>query len=81
MVIELKNRQSSAYQTRTYERFLTGINNWEYGDLNIAAQFGDLTNISHIVGEHDGYSVYLNNVYISGNLEQVKASCYTSRIR
>ena len=67
-----KNRQSSAYQTRTYERFLTGINNWEYGDLNIAAQFGDLTNISHIVGEHDGYSVYLNNVYISGNLEQIK---------
>lgn len=24
------------------------------------------------MGEHDGYSVYLNNVYISGNLEQVK---------
>lgn len=67
-----KTRQSSSFQTRTYERFLVGINDWEYGDKNIAAQFGNLNNISHIVGEHEGYSVYLNNVYISGNLEQIR---------
>ena len=72
-----KHRQNSSYQTKTYERFLVGVNNWEYGDANIAAQFGDLTNISHLVGEHDGYSVYLSNVYFSGNLQQLQSTTLT----
>ena len=73
-----KHRQNSSYQTKTYERFLVNVNDWEYGDANIAAQFGDLSNISHIVGEHDGYSVYLNNVYFAGNLQQLKSTTLTA---
>ena len=67
------DRQNSAYETRTYERFLTGINNWEYTQLNIAAQFGDLSNLSAFGLNMQGYSIYLNNVYFTGNIQQVKA--------
>ena len=72
-----KHRQNSSYQTKRYERFLVNVNDWEYGDANIAAQFGDLSNISHIVGEHEGYSVYLSNVYFSGNLQQLESTTIT----
>lgn len=67
------NRQNSAYETRTYERFLTEINNWEYTQLNIAAQFGDLSNLTVFGLNMTGYSIYLNNVYFTGNIQQIKA--------
>ena len=67
------DRQNSAYETRTYERFLTGINNWEYTQLNIAAQFGDLSNLSAFGLNMQDYSIYLSNVYFTGNIQQVKA--------
>lgn len=67
------DRQNSAYETRTYERFLTGINNWEYTQLNIAAQFGDLSNLTVFGLNMTGYSIYLNNVYFTGNIQQIKA--------
>lgn len=67
------DRQNSAYETRTFERFLTGVNTWEYGFQNIAAQFGDLSNLSAFGQNMTGYSIYLNNVYFSGTVQQVKA--------
>lgn len=61
-------RQSSRYETRTYQRFLVGMNSWKIGVENIAAQFGDLSNLT----EHDlnmtGYSAYLKNIYLQGYL-------------
>ena len=67
------NRQNSSYESRTYQRFLTGINNWEYGVGNIAAQFGDLSNLADYGLNMHGYSAYLNNVYFTGNLHEIKA--------
>ena len=39
-------RQTARYSTRTYERFLYNMTDWEIGANNIAGQFGDLTNLS-----------------------------------
>ena len=67
------DRQSSRYSTLTYERYLYKVNTWEFGPGNIGAQFGDLTNISSPGRDMRGYSAYLNNIYLSGNIEQIKA--------
>lgn len=64
------NRQTSCYETRTYQRYLTKVNGWEYGVNNIAAQFGDLTNLSIHGLQMEGYSAYLNNIYMSGTIQQ-----------
>lgn len=65
-----KNRQTSRYSTRTYERYLKGVNDWEFTADNIGAQFGDLSNLS-VFGMHmTGYSAYLNNIYMTGVIEQ-----------
>lgn len=63
-------RQTSRYSTRTYERFLAGVNDWEFSASNIAAQFGDLTNLSVFGLDMSGYSAYLNNIYMSGTIQQ-----------
>lgn len=68
-----KDRQSSRYSTRTYERYLTGVNTWEFTDANIGAQFGDLSNLSVFGLEMQGYSAYLNNIYMSGRIKQFEA--------
>lgn len=65
-----KERQSSRYSTLTYERFLKDVNDWEFGENNIAAQFGDLSNLSIFGLNMDGYSAYLNNIYMSGVIKQ-----------
>lgn len=39
------SRRSSRYETRTYLRFLTGMDDWTIRTENIAAQFGDLSNL------------------------------------
>ena len=66
------DRQKSRYSTRTYERFLTGVNTWEFSSSMIAAQFGDLTNLSVLGFEGmSGYSAYLNNIYMSGTIQQL----------
>lgn len=67
-----KDRQSSAYETRTYERFLINVSDWEYSFMNVAAQFGDLSNLAALGINARGYSIYLNDVYFSGNIEQIK---------
>ena len=67
------DRQSSAYDTRTYQRFLINMNTWESTRFNVAAQFGDLSNLTHLgLSGMSGYSIYLNNVYFSGSILQVK---------
>lgn len=65
-----ETRQVSRYSTRTYERFLKGVNNWEFSANNIAAQFGDLSNLSVFGLNMSGYSAYLNNIYMTGVIEQ-----------
>lgn len=65
-----KERQTSNYSTRTYWRFLREVNTWEFGAANIGAQFGDLSNLSVFGINMEGYSAYLNNIYMSGTIEQ-----------
>lgn len=67
------DRQTSRYSTRTYERYLQNVNDWEFTAVNIAAQFGDLSNLRAFGMDMDGYSAYLNNIYMVGRLEQMKA--------
>lgn len=61
-------RQCSRYETRTYIRYLVGMNSWEIGLENIAAQFGDLANLSAHGLNMAGYSAYLKNIYLQGFL-------------
>ena len=63
-------RQSSRYSTLTYERYLKDVNNWEFTSDMIAAQFGDLSNLSVFGLKMTGYSAYLNNIYMSGVIKQ-----------
>ena len=63
-------RQKSRYSTLTYERYLAGVNNWEFTKEMVAAQFGDLTNLSIFGLNMKGYSAYLNNIYMSGTIQQ-----------
>lgn len=63
-------RQKSRYSTLTYERYLQDVNNWEFSKEMIAAQFGDLTNLNIFGFNMKGYSAYLNNIYMSGTIEQ-----------
>lgn len=63
-----KSRQASAYSTRTYQRYLVGVDTWEITPKHVSMQFGDLSNLV-INGESlAGGSVYLNNVYFGGNI-------------
>lgn len=65
-----KTRQSSRYSTLTYERYLKDVNDWVFTEDNIAAQFGDLSNLSIFGLNMTGYSAYLNNIYMSGTIQQ-----------
>ena len=65
-----KTRQSSRYSTLTYERYLKDVNDWTFTEDNIAAQFGDLSNLSIFGLNMTGYSAYLNNIYMSGTIQQ-----------
>lgn len=67
------DRQQSRYSTLTYDRYLTDVNTWEFGVSNIAAQFGDLSNLSVFGLKMDGYSAYLKNIYMSGTIKQFEA--------
>lgn len=63
-------RQTSRYETRTYQRYLKGVSDWEFISSNIAAQYGDLSNLSAFGIDMKGYSAYLNNIYMSGVIHQ-----------
>ena len=60
------SRQTSRYETRTYQRFLVGMNDWDIKTENIAAQFGDLSNLLAHGLDMKGYSAYLKNIYLQG---------------
>ncbi|MBQ6097915.1 MAG: hypothetical protein IJK99_09230 [Bacteroidales bacterium] len=74
------NRQTARYSTRTYERFLKDVHNWEFTADNIGAQFGDLSNLSVFGLDMSGYSAYLNNIYMSGVIEQFELLPYRMEI-
>ena len=63
-------RQTSSYETRTYIRHLCRMTEWEISKANIAAQYGDLSNLSVHGLTMTGYSAYLNNIYMNGTLQQ-----------
>lgn len=63
-------RQTSRYETRKYQRYLKGVSDWEFISSNIAAQYGDLSNLSVFGIDMKGYSAYLNNIYMSGVIHQ-----------
>lgn len=67
-----ESRQSSVYETRTYTRMLWKQNTWEIGKKNIALQQGDLTNLIIHGMNMQGYSMYINSVYFTGTVTQVK---------
>lgn len=66
------DRQTSCYSTRTYTRYLVKQNTWDQKAINIAMQFGDLSNLNIFGYEMTGYSAYLNSVYFTGKITQVK---------
>ncbi|WP_249180172.1 collagen-like protein, partial [Bacteroides pyogenes] len=68
-----KDRQSFEYATRTYRRYLTGVDDWEFRKENIAMQTGDLNNLKAYGLDMEGYSVYANNIYFTGILAQVES--------
>jgi len=65
-----KDRQTSSYETRTYKRSLRNMNGWEISQANIASQSDDLSNLSVHGLNMTGYSAYLNNIYMSGTIQQ-----------
>lgn len=65
------DRQTSNYQTKTYTRYLRNVRDWEFSLSNIAAQFGNLSNLNIFGLEMSGYSIYLNNVYFTGIIHQL----------
>lgn len=64
-------RQSSRYSTRTYQRYFRNVSDWEFTAENIAAQFGDLTNLSVFGIQMSGYSAYLDNIYLQGMISSL----------
>lgn len=65
-------RQISVYETTTYTRMLVGQNTWEFSVNNIAMQYGNLTNLNIFGFDMTGYSIYLANIYMKGQIKQVK---------
>lgn len=70
--VDKEDRQTSVYETRTYTRMLWKQNTWEIGKANIAMQYGDLSNLNVFGLQMEGYSMYLNSVYFTGTIAQVK---------
>ena len=66
------DRQTSVYETRTYSRMLRNQNTWEISTANIAMQSGDLSNLNVHGLDMTGYSMYLNSVYFTGTVRQLK---------
>lgn len=65
------SRRTSRYSTRTYQRYLRGVSDWEFTADNIAAQFGDLSNLAVFGLQMSGYSAYLDNIYMQGLLSSL----------
>lgn len=66
------SRQKSVLRTKTYTRYLSNVDNWEITSGNLMMQMGDLSNLSVLgMTEMTGYSAYLNNIYMTGTIEQL----------
>lgn len=67
-----ETRRSSAYATRTYKRYLKGVNTWALNYTNIASQFGNLNGLTipgaPNNGQLQGDGAYLTNVYMTGSI-------------
>lgn len=67
-----ETRRSSAYATRTYKRYLKGVNTWALNYTNIASQFGNLNGLTipgaPNNGQLHGDGAYLTNVYMTGSI-------------
>lgn len=74
------DRQDSVYETLRYTRYLKGVNNWTFNEANIVAQFGDLDNLVVNGVKMSGYSGYLNNIYMTGVIEQFEHFPYRMEI-
>lgn len=75
------DRQDSVYETLRYTRYLKGVNNWTFNEANIVAQFGDLDNLVINGVKMSGYSGYLNNIYMTGVIEQFEHFPYRMEIK
>lgn len=67
-------RRTSRYSTRTYQRYMKGVADWEFTVGNIAAQFGDLSNLAVHGLSMSGYSAYLDNIYMQGILRNLEGN-------
>ena len=65
-------RQTSVYETTTYTRMLRNQNTWEMKVANIALQYGDLSNLSVHGYDMTGYSLFAQNVYFTGTIQQTR---------
>jgi len=67
------DRQKSVLRTKTYTRYLAGVNDWEITSGNLMMQMGNLSNLSVLgLTEMTGYSAYLNNIYMTGTIKQLE---------
>ena len=67
-----KARQSSAYSTRNYVRYLCNVDTWEIKPQHIGVQMGDLTGLVIDGQDLGAKSIYLDNVYFGKNIVQSK---------
>lgn len=85
-----KSRQSSAYATRTYKRYLNNVDNWVIDpDRHIYAQYGDLNGLQINGVNMQGYGSFQSNAYFRGvqiqlppeQMESLKGdSAYTAQL-
>lgn len=68
------DRQAGCYRTRTYTRYVKDVTTWTFTAQNIAMQWGDLSNLSLLGLDMQGYSAYLSNIYLSGHIEDVEVN-------
>lgn len=66
-----EERQKSNYKTQSYERYLTGVNSWDFTKEMIAMQLGDLSNLKLFGIDMTGHSAYLRNIYMTGVIKQI----------
>ena len=69
-----EKRQSSEYSTTKYTRFLRNVTTWEYRIENIGMQFGDLENLMVYGVDMKGYSVFAQNMYLTGHIAGVDSN-------
>lgn len=64
-------RQKFCFATRSYTRFLVGVNDWEIQSRHLVMQMGELDNL-HALGfseEVTGVGIYAENSFLSGKLQ------------